>query len=451
MFLLPCAGCGPRGGGADSRPNVLLIVIDTLRWDHVGSYGAERDTTPALDRLAGDGVRFERAYAPSGWTNPSIATLFTGLHPSSHTVTSLDRRLPDAVETLAEILAANGYATSGVVSSRHIGPKHGFDQGFDTFSTREARGHEHASTQGVTLQAMEQLERLSATSPFLLFVHYLDPHYTYLRHPEIGFAAEAKGRLVGGEPIYALREWMDDMTDEELEFLKSVYDEEVRFTDDGIGQLLERLRQLGLEEETLIVVTADHGEEFLGHGWLGHTRTLYEELVRVPLIVRAPEGSLRGAVVREPVSLVALAATVLDVVGIDPADFPFQGRSLRSLLEGGEPRPTGEPVFFEVDFVPIREGRLVGESHKKAVIEDGRYKLIRDDATGALELYDLERDPDERNDLSSDEPETLARLRDLLERSIADAAAARVEPELRSFDQREVERLKALGYVGDTP
>jgi arylsulfatase len=445
VALLAPAGCG---GQEKAKPmNVVLIVVDTLRWDHLGSYGARRETSPAMDRLAEEGIRFERAFASAPWTMPSIATMLTGQYPSRHSATSFDRGLPEQVDTLAEVLGSEGFATAGVISHTAIAARHNFQQGFDVWLEDEARGHDYVSTEGVTREAIEQLDRFAAgEDPFFLFVHYFDPHYNYKRHPEVGFAPEKAGRLDGSELMRAIRDMQDELTPEELDFVVALYDEEIRHTDDGIGRLLGHLDGLGLGEETIVVVTADHGEEFMGHGRLGHTRTLYDELVRVPLLIRLPGGG-RGEVVAEPVSLVALMPTLLDYLGIDGEELLMQSGSLRPHLNGDAPAK-GPPVFVEVDFVPVRTSRTLGPVHKKAVVV-GRHKLVRDDASGKLELYDLLEDPHETNDLYESRPELSAELLETLETSLAFAASGAFEPETVTHDTEQIEALRKLGYVGD--
>jgi len=423
-------------------------VIDTLRADHVGCYGSERDTTPAIDRLAGESVRFDRAYATAPWTIPSVGSMLSGLWPSQHAATSFDRQLPDAVETLAEILRARGHDTAAVISHGAIDTRHNFQQGFEVFLESEAKGHDHLSTAGVTRQAIEQLERLArGQAPFLLFVHYFDPHYNYKRHPEFAFAADSAGRLSGDEPMRELLKLAPEMTDDEASFLADLYDEEIRFTDSGVGRLLARLDELGLVEDTLIVLTADHGEEFLDHGTLGHTSGLHEELIRVPLIVRDPARRAEPRVVRRPVSLVSLTPTLLEFVGVEFASTDFSGPSLTPLLAGAEGEVEAS-VFSEVDFVPVREGRSVGEVHKKALITE-RYKLIRDDASGRSEIYDLVADPRENDELTNLDVAESERLATELQRWIAASRSGGVAAQPRHVDSEEVERLKSLGYVGD--
>jgi arylsulfatase A-like enzyme len=346
------------------------------------------------------------------------------------------------------VLSANGYATAGVVSHAAVGSRRGFDQGYDIYLESEAQGHDHVSTPGVTRQAVERMEMLAAGDrPFFLFVHYFDPHYNYKRHPEYGFAPDSAGRLSGAERMQELRRMATEMTPQEVDLLRALYDEEIRFTDAGIGRLLERLDELGLRDETLIVFTADHGEGFLAHGHLGHTSTLYEELVRVPLILRPPGLAAAGRVVRRPVSVVALTPTILDLVGVDASDLALQAGSLTPWLGGAG---DGEPVeiYCEVDFVPVRATRLVPETHKQALIGK-RYKLIRDAASGRLELYDLRGDAEETHDLAERRPTLTAELAEGLERWLAQAATEALDAAGIRLDEAEIERLEALGYVGE--
>ncbi len=442
--LLVVAGCAPK-----QPRNLLFIVVDTLRADRLGCYGAGRDTSPSIDGLAAESVRFQRAYATAPWTRPSIASMLTGLYPSSHGARSVEQLLPDSVATLAGMLKAEGFTTAGVISHGVISRKAGFARGFDVFEESEALGHEHISTAGVTRQATEQLEALAGEGqPFFLFVHYFDPHYRWNRYAGAGFAADRAGRLDGSQSIWEIRGMRQDLSDAELGFIRDLYDEEIRRTDAGIGQLLETLRSLGLDSETLVVFTADHGEEFMDHGWIGHTRTLYEELVRVPLLIRTPSGT--PAEVKQPVSLVSLVPTVLELLcgpGMEE-EFLFQGPSLVPLL-GGEHEIADDPgIFIEVEFEQPESYAAEKTAHKKAILE-GRHKLIRDETTGELELYDLEADPGEQENLARLRPVIRDRLLGRLEERAAALEADAAVPGLLELDEKELEQLRGLGYIED--
>ena len=432
-----------------ARPNLLVVVVDTLRADRLGAYGHTRSSSPSIDRLAADAALFERAYSAAPWTKPAVASLLTGLHPRSHTAYRMINRLPESVDTLAEILAANRYATAAVVSHVLIGALQRFDQGFEGFHEDEARGHRHVSTEGVTKRALELLETLGDDPrPFFLLVHYFDPHFDYMPHPEYGFAASQAGRLRAGQTLKRAKDLDPPATDEEVAFLQDLYDEEVRLTDDGIGRLLDWLRQRGLYDETLIAVTADHGEEFFDHGCLGHTRTLYDELVRVPLVVREPGRGGGAKRVAAPVSLVSLTPTLLELLGVDAAGRQFEEPSIAGLVWGdADEDPVARAVFSEVDFRP--DGSVVHRcpptrADLRAVVR-GRHKLIHDRLTDRYELYDLQSDPGEHEDLSARDPDLLAALRAELDGPRATVGSH--EREARAPDPDVLERLRDLGYL----
>ena len=448
LTALLAGGCGRTDETPARPPNLVLVVVDTLRRDHLGCYGSERDTSPRLDALAARGVRFERAYATAPWTIPSVVSILTGLYPSGHGVKRITSQVPDEALTLAELLGRRGYATAASVSSALVGAKYRFDQGFDVFREDCAGDNDFVSTPGVTRQARELLRELSAGErPFFVFAHYFDPHYNYRRHEGCDFAASRAGRLEGDEDIKELRAIQEDLSAEELRFLVDLYDEEVRFTDEGIGGVLEELDALGLEGETVVVVTADHGEEFLDHGWLGHTRTLYEEVMRVPLIAGGPGIGGAGRAVEEPVSLASLTPTLLELAGVDPGGQAFQAPSLADRLRSEGSGAAG-PLFLEVDFVPGGRANEEKRTHKKAVLI-GRYKLIRDDRSGEVELYDLERDPGELRDLASELPDLVEELRYRLEAQEEFAREGSLGESERFIGAEELEELRKLGYAGD--
>ena len=443
-----CSSCDRHPQAPPNAPNVLLIVIDTLRWDRVSCYGSKRKTTPNIDRWADGSVRFERAYSTAPWTIPSVASMFTGLTPSAHNVSRADRLLADELETLPEILRNAGYATAGVVSNQLIGTGQNFQQGFDLFLESEAQGRDHVSTPGVTRQAIEQLERLAkGDQPFFLFVHYFDPHYKYNSHSEYGYAARSCGRLDGTQKIGDLRSLASTMTTCEIGFLRDRYAEEIRYTDDGIGRLLARVETLGINKESLTILTADHGEEFLDHEWIDHISTLYEELIRAPLIIRLP-GAPVPRVVNEPVSLLSLTPTILDLAGISQGAESFMARPLRPLLEG-ESSADSADIISEVDYVPtVLQGRFVVPVHKKAIIRKG-FKLIRDDQTGKIELYDLSADPLEKRNLADTKPQLRDELTSSLDERLEAARDRAVDIQERKVESREVESMRGLGYVGE--
>jgi arylsulfatase A-like enzyme len=279
-------------------------------------------------------------------------------------------------------------------------------------------------------------------------VHYFDPHYEYRRHPEFGFAPESVGRLRGGEDIHDLRAMGADLSPEEVRFLRDVYDEEVRFTDDGIGALLALFEARGLADDTVVIVAADHGEEFFERGWLGHTRTVHEEVIRVPLVVRVPGGPGRGRVVATPISLASLAPTILDFAGIAAPDGDFQAPSLRPLIEGVDDAPLAS-VRSEVRYVVLNLSNPQAEkaAFKYALVR-GRYKLIKDFQARRFELYDLSDDPGERHNLAAERPELLREMVVELSRTQSRGPATAVAPPAE-LDPGDAKMLRDLGYIDD--
>lgn len=470
MRAAPCALLGfalLACGGAREPANLVLVVVDTLRVDHLGVYGSSRDTSPVIDAFAKSGVRFDRAYATAPWTQPSIASILTGLPPETHGADLLLRSLPDSAYTLAERLRDAGYETGAVVSHYLIGPRFGFQQGFDTFVHGTALGPGRFSTPGVSARATELLARYAVEKrPFFLFLHYFDPHYSYERHEGVGFAARGgAGRLTGRESVEALRDLDPPPDAGERAFVRDLYDEEVRFTDTGIGTVLRTLSRLALDEKTVVVLVGDHGEEFWDRGWLGHTRTLHEELVRVPLVIRAP--GVAPGVVSQPVSLVDLLPTLLDLLQVRVPERHLAARSFAPRMHaGGEAGGSPGPVYLSTAYrleagsgsegaVADRPGLTGREVLRKRAVVDGGFKLVEDRSSGAVSLYDLNRDPQERHDLLPTSDPELTAVRDRLLRELVDSyrryEAARLAGAVEAPEPspEEARMLHELGYVAE--
>jgi arylsulfatase A-like enzyme len=440
------AGGGTGTGSRGTPPNVLVIVVDTLRADHLGCYGHDRPTSPSIDGLAASGVRFEHAYSAAPWTMPAVASMLTGLPPAAHAVETLRHMLPDNATTLAERLSEHGYATAAVVSHMLVSSRYGFDQGYEVFDEREAQGHDHVSTPGVTATASALLRLLAGGErPFFLFVHYFDPHFNYLPHAEFDFAPTSVGTLDGTQGIEELRARLDELTPQEFAFLTDLYDEEIRLTDDGVGVLMGQLDALGLADSTLVVLTADHGEEFGERGWLGHVNSLHDELVRVPLIVRRPGERRRNVVVPAPVSTMALAPTVLDLLGLAVRSESFLAPSLRRWLEDPSADAPG-PVYSAVNMARLEPGdprlaRLSGVVHWP-------HKLVHDEAHGTRRLYHLVDDPGELDDIASERPGVAAFMGTLLEAWARDAEARSLFHSVLPLEPADEALLEGLGYLG---
>ncbi|MFP6638702.1 MAG: sulfatase [Myxococcota bacterium] len=441
-------GCGPDATqvrALDPRPNILLISLDTTRADHLSVYGYERETSPSLRALAEEGILFETAYAPSATTGPSHASLFTSVSPVSHGVIKYGRSLDPAWTTLAQALSRAGYDTAAVVSSYVLGSRFGYDRGFDAFDEdfsqasvpsgvtlwegEEIAGKFYGRADDTTRRALDWLaDRPDPERPFLLFVHYFDPHdpYTVPEGYRPPFLPGPREALKRNRVIF-------------------MYDAVLAYMDQEVGRLLAALGPLGLRDNTLVVVTGDHGEGLDQRGHWYHGVHVYEEGVRVPLIVSWPGRSAAGLRVASPVSLVDLAPSLL-ALSDTPAEAGFRGRNLADALAGGEPPDPESPIWlYRRHYAPGDEVEGLSPAGEQWALRRGGWKLIVGESEGVLELYDLVSDPQEKTNLASERKDVVARLRTELESWIeeqprADAPAAPLDPEARR-------RLEALGYV----
>jgi arylsulfatase A-like enzyme len=415
---LAAAACARFDPG---RPDVVLIVVDTLRADHLGAYGYGRPTSPRIDDLARRGTLFESAWSAAPWTLPSVMTIVTGRHASSHRVENDGLKLGAEVPTLAETLRARGYATGGFVSHVYVSGLYGFARGFETFDDfsltrpdyRLEAGMEPAADR-VTEAALAWLKR-QGRRPVFLMVHYFDPHWPY--DPPAGYADlfpnDYRGPLDAGyDSISKFIDPLVPLPSDYRRFLVDRYDAEVRFVDDQVGRLLDALSAAGRTDRAWVVLTADHGEEFKEHGSMGHGRQLYEEAIRVPLIIARTTPAGGGARVAEPVGGVDLFPTIAGLAGGATAPAGLQGRSLVPLLAAGGSVPGGRAPAGAAPAGPERS--LVSETvrlnaYRKAV-RRGPLKLIQFMDDNRAELYDLVSDPEERHDLSAARPEERRRL-----------------------------------------
>jgi len=418
----------------------ILVSIDTLRPDHLGCYGYGRPTSPHLDALAAEGMLFENATAPSPWTLPSHASLLTGLYPSHHTLKSHDHVLPEAVPTLATLLADNGFVTAAVVNSHNLSQRFGLNRGFAHFLYVEERVGRRKPSTAITDQAIAWL-REHGQRPLFLFVHYYDVHSDYRSLPqyEALFTRPYTGSAQGSTThLIAARQGRVTPDDHDVAHLIDLYDAGIRQMDDEIDRLWLFLRTSGLMERAVIVVTSDHGEEFLEHGGVLHGRTQFEEVVRVPLIVRGP-GVAAGRRVRDRVSLIDIAPTLLARAGVEPPR-RSDGIDLQLLLGSGAGLA-----------VAAGERNLFGEADHNneqdditRMVRSGSHKLHYNRLTASARLFDLAADPGERTDLVAAQPEVVQSLMRTLEAFMATAVEGRPGG---APSPEEIERLRSLGYV----
>ena len=388
----------------EPAPNVLLVVVDTLRQDHLGTYGYEGNpTSPFLDSLASQSVVVEGLTASSSWTLPSMATLFTGLEPADHGVMRLAGEgfaLPE-VETLASKFRDAGYATGCVMGNFLMTRRRGggFDRGFswwDDSVVNLADPHRGSSASAVVASAENWLEAQGLERPWFLVLHFFDPHASYENHGDLDFGDPSyKGWVKGGLPVGEVRKQVAASTAEDLLQLSALYDEEIRAVDQALGGFMGQVRGRKDWGRTLVVITADHGEELGERGWVGHTRTLHAEQVDLPLLMRLPGGKRGGTRARARLPESGLHFTLLDLCGI-----PFPAgpdSSFASVLKGDQ--APSSPVFFEVDFQPVLKAGADKNVRKRGVIEKN-FKLVQDLATGDTFLFDLGEDPRENTNLA---------------------------------------------------
>lgn len=412
------------------RPNIVLIVIDTLRRDRLGCYGHDRGTSPNIDRLADFSTVFENAYSQAPWTLPSMAALLTSRYPSELGIRGFNQRIPETEILLPEILSAHGYSTHAVVSHDFVGAKWGFDQGFDTFQSF-AGGHRSVTSEEVTGAALPILEGIAEIPTFLL-VHFFDPHFLYLEHDDLP-VPQPPPEAESGWWEMAFRKLRAQarkgrLSDEKRDHLLALYDSEIAFTDRQIGRLLESLDEADRRDDTIVILTADHGEEFLDHGGLGHTSTVFNELINVPLLIRWP-GVDEQIRTERPVALIDLLPTLLDYLEI-PIEHTVAGLPMRD-------RTPDSSIFSET------------RRYQKAtaLIRNGT-KLIYDETRSRVRFFDLDADPAELQGIS--QVQDGARLLEQMKehRDLAARILAGMEPGAEvEITAQEREKLEALGYV----
>jgi arylsulfatase len=447
----------PAVAAPEDRPNILLVSIDTLRADHLSIYGYRDHRTPAFDRIGTEGVRFAFAFAPAPWTLASLASIMTAYHPS---VLGISPRhgLPRGLSTIASSLAAAGYATHAIVANTFLSRSFRLNTGF--------AGYDHLNDLGVfddlevapLYQSLHRVKfkfvgadarRLTdralawlrndrpARRPFFLWLHYIDPHQPYggehvkgdlpcsaHEAPEIGVLFMAAMDVMRGKR---------SLTPAQQQHLVHLYDADVRFVDRQLGRLFKTLDDTGLAGNTMVVLTADHGEEFWDHGHFEHGHSLHTEVTRVPLLIRWPGHTQAGAVIEEPVSLLGVAPTLLGVGGASVAAWqaePLPGFGLRN---------PGTPVFSE--------NMLYGPEQE--AVRSADLSLIFTVEGGAFRAYDRRLDPGETRPLDGSKGEALLQL---LQAQVArnrtlhkQLALAKGGPVELTPEQRE--QLRALGYV----
>jgi arylsulfatase A-like enzyme/tetratricopeptide (TPR) repeat protein len=398
--------------------NVLLITLDTTRADHLGCYGYQPAKTPHLDGLAREGIRFARAYCPAPLTLPSHASIMTGLYPVTHGVRNNGHDLPSGIRTLAEILKGRGYSTAAFVSAFSVDSRFGIDRGFDVYDDTFLSDSPF-KTQNAERRAEETFAGFSrwleanGKDRFFGWVHYYDPHLPY-------------------DPPSPYKE----------EFEGHPYDGEIAYMDQLVGAVLERLKEKGILERTIVVVAGDHGEGLGDKVETGHGIFLYEETLRVPLILYNPAVFPRSQVIDSQVRLIDVAPTLLEIIGLKNEASEMTGRSLVAWLRGKSRKDLDSLVETFYPRENFGWSELIG-------LVSGRWKYIQ---SPRPELYDVKKDPGEREDLFASSAGKAGELKKMLEQELLGSSAggrpASGRTAVRPEDQ---ERLRSLGYVNFAP
>jgi len=418
--------------------NVVFLLIDTLRAHRMGTYGYERPTTPIIDEAARYGIVFENTVAQSSWTKTSMASLWTGTHPINNGVLRYNHVVPEEAVLPAEIFRDAGYRTVGLWRNGWVEPNFGFAQGFETYvrpqpGAERARIHRETRSQNplagtdedLTIAAVDFLEQFGDDERFFLYLHYMDIHqYVY----------DEAAAIFGTS-------------------YSDVYDQSIHWTDRLVGALLQRLEDLDLLDDTVVVIASDHGEAFLEHGHEGHARDLYDEVTHVPWIIIPPFLLEPGIRVETTVSNADIWPTLLDMVGLPPLP-NADGRSMLPLIleaggvDPGEPTDSLErPVFAQLS---KGWGRPKAKDNFSlvSVTRDGERLITALERPQQVELYDHTTDPTEQVNLYPEEPERAVALREEVEEYAEQARNPwGQEPAEVELDQMRLNHLRALGYV----
>jgi len=435
--------------------NVLWIVVDATRADHLGLYGYGKPTTPFLDSFSKDAFVFLHHVTNAPWTRPSAATMLTGLFPSGHTVQTEESRLPDGMRTIGQDLKKLGYQTAGVVGNGNASSIAGLDRGFDTYVDTKSAWKHLPDAKEVYDEALKWTdEKRGKKKPWFLFVWALDPHDPYHAPPEYEKKWLPKGFT--GEPRrHAHWEYKNNYPKAERDSMQAVYDASIRYWDDQTGEFIKAMEQRGLLENTTIIITADHGEGFGDHGYYLHAYHHYDEFVRVPLIIKSPAWQGHGYVFHTTQHVDLLPTLVAGVGGKARPGLP--GADLTKLLQ--EPLDPGRLAVSEFNEFGIHRSSLVNQLFRVIL------QLPADEAEFSrhiprkellpsvnfehpvLQVYDRRADPLDKKNLAKNAPPKAEQMATSLQSFMERAPAANREVDPKKLPKKALEELRSLGYV----
>jgi len=422
-----------------SGPNVVFIVVDTLRSDHTSIQDPVKRTTGYLkNTLLPDSIYFRRGYSNSPWTLPSVSSMLTSKYPSQLGIRNLISKIGEREFTITELMREEGYRTGGVISHILLNNNYGFAQGFDYFSDKNISGeygnHIAISSPGVTKDAIKFI-RSQKDMKFFLFLHYFDPHYIYLDHEK----REGYSGKFTSKDISFLRDQIrkKEFSSDDTDYLKYCYDTEIRYTDFYVGKVIEELKKNGVYDNTIIIFTSDHGEEFVERGWLGHSTTLYNEQTAVPIMIKpADKEHLHLRKLEEtPVSNIDLLPTLITMANLKRM-----------------PRLTGKDLFrtdpYDHTFFGEVSQKEFGSDIELVSVVWNNWKMIKDLKNNLFELYNISGDREEKLNLSGSDPVISAKLKLKLQRWLKKVREPGPAGKKRSsLTDSEKEKLKTLGYI----
>lgn len=448
--------------------NFILVTIDCLRPDHLSCYGYERTTSPSIDRLAGAGVRFEQAIANGGWTQPGLVALLTStyglMYDGCRKFLSVER------PSLPEELGRLGYLTAGFTSNPQVGKTFGYDRGFGLFEDVEphrtspwwskVRGvprllrhpFPHRLLSVLQMRALPSAVACDARtitevfchwlemtqSPFFAWIHYMDTHFPYIVDENLCTPQELAGAWRKLKSLYDSAElgYSKHPGQEIMSLVTSDYDQAIVYVDAQIGVMVQQLEDMGMADSTVIILTADHGEQFFEHGRWSHNR-LYDEVIRVPLIITIPKGGIPSCF-SEQVTHLDIAPTLLDIIE-EPKVPGMLGQSLKPALFGTDGYESGY-VISEM---------VMGEGTHQVAVRTERYKYIYHMAAPVnCELYDLELDPHEQRNIAAESPDLVLRFKDLVTQHMEAVQETQGQGQCETdVSEQVLQRLRALGYL----
>jgi len=423
-----------KGINTPTSPNVIIITIDTLRADRLGCYGNKRNTSPNIDKFAQKGVLYENAISQAPWTLPSMMSMYTSLYPSHVGAKNIYSNMMNELLTLPEFMKNNFYNTIAVISHIVVSKIYGFSQGFNTFNQQHIAQLDEISSEIITKQAVEYISQ-NKNEKFFLWVHYFDPHHNYKDHSEYTYSDGYSGVLPKNLDAKELNKINSSLNENDLKYVKDVYDEEISYTDKYIGVLIDSLDELGLMDNTIIVLTSDHGEEFMERTRIGHGSSLYRELIHVPLIIYNPlEIDKMGKRISKHVEIRNIAKTITELSGLD--ENLFEGINLL------------DDEKLNLDHIVISENYGFEIGNRTEAIIYQNWKLINNAKSQVSELYKIDSDKNETNNIYTMNNEEINIQKEKLQSIISMINNNNEEDSDESeLSKEDIKQLKALGYI----